>query len=71
MLKLLLLVVVLAVVVYAVVRLLGRRAQAVQPLRSNPDDDPDFLRDLEFRRRQQRRHGEGRVEGDSDDPADD
>lgn len=67
MLKLLLLVVVLAVVVYAVVRLLGRRAQAVQPLRSNPDDDPDFLRDLDFRRRQQERH----TDGESDDPVDD
>ena len=71
MLKLLVVVVVLALVVYAVVRIIDRRTRAVPPLRSNPDDDPDFLRDLEFRRRQQRRHAEGRVEGDSDDPADD
>lgn len=66
MLKLLLIVVVLALVVYAVVRIIDRRTQAIAPLRSNPDDDPDFLRDLDFRRRQQRRH----ADEESDDAAD-
>lgn len=67
MLKLLVVVVVLALVVYAVVRIIDRRTRAVPPLRSNPDDDPDFLRDLDFRRRQQERH----TDGESDDPVDD
>lgn len=67
MLKLLLVVILFGVAVYLTVRLLQRRGIAPQPPRRpqppprvmGPDDDPDFLRDLD----RKRRHPE-----DPDDP---
>lgn len=58
MLKVVIVVVILAVIVYAVVRmLLGNgpgpgRSPAKPPRPLAPDDDPEFLRDLDRRRRQ-------------------
>ena len=62
MLKFLLLVVVIAIAVYLVTRALQRSGQAPAPRRPRPapprvigpDDDPDFLRDLD----RQRKHPE-------------
>lgn len=59
MLKLLLVVILVAVAVYLVVRAIERRGIAPAPRRRSapppgplgPDDDPDFLRDLERKRR--------------------
>jgi hypothetical protein len=85
-LKLLLVVLVFAVVVYAAMRFLQRRGGApgtgarrpAKPL--PPDDDPNFLRDLDFQRWQQQRRrsqspqksdGEsGGAPGDPSDPGD-
>jgi hypothetical protein len=64
--KLLLVVALFALVVYGVLRLLeSRRVRRSGPPRSapptrralGPDDDPDFLRDLERRRRREQRDG--------------
>jgi hypothetical protein len=56
--KFLLVVILLAVVVYLLVRAIQRRGIAPTPRRdlpdprpSSPDDDPDFLRDLDRRRK--------------------
>lgn len=58
MLKFLLVVAVAAVVVYLVVRAIQRRGalpaprqQRPEPRPLGPDDDPDFLRDLDERKR--------------------
>lgn len=59
MLKFLLVVIVIAVVVYLTVRVIQRRGIAPQPARRpqpphrvvGPEDDPDFLRDLDRRRK--------------------
>jgi hypothetical protein len=56
-LKLLLVVVILAVAIYAVIRLLQGRGAGEPPAPPPsrpvaPDDDPDFLRDLDRKRRQ-------------------
>jgi hypothetical protein len=55
--KFLLVVVVLAATIYLVVRVIQRRGVAKRPPRqrpeprvTGPDDDPDFLRDLDKRR---------------------
>jgi hypothetical protein len=57
-LKFLLVVILLAVAVYLTVRVIQRRGVAPTPRRSapeprpmGPDDDPDFLRDLDRKRR--------------------
>ena len=51
--KVLLVVVLLAIAVYLTVRLLQRRGEISGPPRRpiGPDDDPDFLRDLDRRER--------------------
>lgn len=61
MLKLLLVVILIAIAVYFTVRALDRRGIAPAPRRPQqppprvvgPDDDPDFLRDLDRRRREE------------------
>lgn len=69
MLKLLLALAAIALVVWAVVRILGlrhaggtlrdpRRRQP-PPRVTGPDDDPDFLRDLDRRRRRRQEDGPG------------
>lgn len=68
MLKLLVLVVAICVVVYLVVRVIGRRGVAsARP--SSPDDDPNFLRDLDQRRWEERhrrqRDGDGSQTDDT------
>lgn len=56
--KILLVVLLIALVIYGVVRVIEQRgltAQRRQPLRpSSPDDDPDFLRDLDRKQRRSR-----------------
>lgn len=61
MLKFLLIVLLIAIMVYAVTRVLERRGKPpVQrrpqgpPRPLGPDDDPDFLREIERRRRRRR-----------------
>ena len=51
MIKALVVLLVLAMVIYGVVRLLQRRAGGPAPRVTGPDDDPDFLRDLNRRNR--------------------
>ena len=56
MLKFLLVVILMAVAVYMTVRLIQRRGvlpkpKAAPPRVVGPDDDPDFLRDLDRKRR--------------------
>jgi hypothetical protein len=46
MLKVLVVVVALALVIYGVVRLLQQRSAGPSPRVTGPDDDPDFLRGL-------------------------
>lgn len=46
MLKVLVVVIVVALVVYGIVRLLQARASGPAPRVTGPDDDPDFLRGL-------------------------
>lgn len=49
MLKVLVVVVVLALIVYGFVRLLQQRTGGPTPRVTGPDDDPDFLRGLDRR----------------------
>ena len=67
--KILLVVLLIALVVYGVVRIVELRGQLVprrQPPRVvAPDDDPDFLRDLEWRQRRDRKRGGGDPEPDN------
>ncbi len=63
MLKFLLVVILVAVMIYLTVRVIQRRGIAPPPRRPappprpmGPDDDPDFLRDLDRKRR--RKHPE-------------
>ncbi|WP_204163692.1 hypothetical protein [Nocardioides solisilvae] len=62
MLKILIVVLLVALAIYAVTRLLekrgrgnrpGPRPRQAPPRVMGPDDDPDFLRDLERKRRRQ------------------
>lgn len=46
MLKVLVVVVALAFVIYGIVRLLQQRGASPKPRVTGPDDDPDFLRGL-------------------------
>lgn len=69
MLKLLVVIVVLTMLVYGLVRVVVRRgiipardAQRPAPRPQGPDDDPDFLRELDRRRR--RRQAEGPERND-------
>lgn len=69
MLKLLVVIVLLTLLVYGLVRLVIRRGiipagspQRPAPRPQGPDDDPDFLRDLDRRRR--RRQAEGPERND-------
>ena len=63
MLKFLLVVILFAVIVYLTVKAIERRGVAPQPKRPParpvaPDDDPDFLRNLERERKRKRKHPE-------------
>ena len=64
--KILLVVLLIALVVYGVTRMIERRGlsrprrpqrPAQPPRQVAPDDDPDFLRDLERRKRREQEHG--------------
>jgi len=61
-LKLLVLVVAICVLVYVVVRVIDRRGVS-STRTSSPDDDPDFLRDLDRRRREERHRRERDGDG--------
>ena len=72
--KILLVVLLIALVIYGVTRAIERRGlsrpqrpqRPQQPPRAvAPDDDPDFLRDLERRKRREQEHG-----GDPETPPD-
>lgn len=69
MLKLLVVLVLLTLLVYGLVRVIGRRgilpAKGTQRPASRPqgpDDDPDFLRDLDRRRRRRQAEGPDRSD---------
>jgi hypothetical protein len=69
-LKLLVVVVVICVLVYAVVRIIDRRLTSA-PRFTSPDDDPDFLRGLDRRRweeKRRREHGTAREPGEPGEP---
>lgn len=59
MLKVLLFVLVVAVAIYAITRLVERRGGVARPRREPPrivapDDDPEFLRDLDRKKKRQK-----------------
>lgn len=75
-LKFLLVLFVLAAVVYLTTRAvegrLGNSPKAQPPARPvAPDDDPEFLRDLDFERRRQQRNNGSQAPGDDTVPGED
>jgi hypothetical protein len=68
-LKLLIVLVVLTMLVYGLVRVIGRRGilpakgtQRPTPRPQGPDDDPEFLRDLDRKRRRRQAEGPDRTD---------
>jgi hypothetical protein len=65
--KVLLVVALVALVIYLVIRVIERRRSGprppegggrTEPRVTGPDDDPDFLRDLDRRRKRRQEHGD-------------
>jgi hypothetical protein len=66
-LKLLVLVVAICVTVYVVVRVIDRRGLSSKRTMS-PDDDPDFLREFDRRRREERCRRQHDTTGEPGEP---
>ncbi len=72
MLKFVIVLVLVALAVYLTVRALDRRAASqAQGRVVAPDDDPNFLADLDFERRRQRKHRPEPGPSASDEQAED